>query len=338
MSKYHHLSVQERSQFHFLLTIQRLSLRQCARLMGRSAATLSRERRRNRLLDAPYLVESAQRIAMDRRRRDKAPRKLQLGSPLWNLVIERLRCAWSPKQIAVCLTRDASYPSVSHETIYKAIYALPKGELKSELIRLLRQAHKTRRPRSGGTKRGEVLKNITPISARPADVADRAIPGHWEADLIKGQGNRSAVATLVERTTRFTILAKLPDAKATSVLDALTLAMQSLPTDMLRSLTYDRGREMALHDVLADRLKIQIYFADPYSPWQRGTNENTNGLIRQYLPKGTDLSVHSQDYLNQIAHALNQRPRAALDYITPLQAFAEVANAHPADFGVALRD
>jgi transposase, IS30 family len=129
----------------------------------------------------------------------------------------------------------------------------------------------------------------------------------------------------------------LPDAKATSVLEALINAMQGLPTDMLRSLTYDRGREMALHDVLADRLNIQIYFADPYAPWQRGTNENTNGLIRQYLPKGTDLSVHSQDYLNQVAHALNLRPRAALDYITPLQAFAEVANAHPADFGVALR-
>ena len=226
---------------------------------------------------------------------------------------------------------------MSHETIYKANYALPKGELKTELTRLLRQSHKTRRPRAAGTKRGDVLKNITPISARPADVADRAIPGHWEADLIKGAGNRSAVATLVERTTRFTILAKLPDAKATSVLEALTNAMQGLPTDMLRSLTYDRGREMALHDVLAERLQIQIFFADPYSPWQRGTNENTNGLIRQYLPKGTDLSVHSQDYLNQIAHALNQRPRAALDFITPLQAFAEVANAHPADFGVALR-
>jgi transposase, IS30 family len=337
MPNYHHLNVQERSQLHFLLTNQKLSLRRCAQQMGRSTATLSRELQRNRIGDACYQVESAQRVALGRRRRDSTRRKLQPGNALWDLVVERLRCAWSPEQIATCLTREASHPSVSHETIYKAIYALPKGELKTELTRLLRQSHKTRRPRAAGTKRGDVLKNITPISARPADVADRAIPGHWEADLIKGAGNRSAVATLVERTTRFTILAKLPDAKATSVLEALTNAMQGLPTDMLRSLTYDRGREMALHDVLAERLQIQIFFADPYSPWQRGTNENTNGLIRQYLPKGTDLSVHSQDYLNQIAHALNQRPRAALDFITPLQAFAEVANAHPADFGVALR-
>lgn len=336
MEIYHHLSLEERSQLHYLLTDQKLSLRRCAVQMGRSVSTLSREVRRNRGVAARYLVDSAQRLATARRNQARPARKLHPGNSLWDLVVQRLHAAWSPEQIAICLSRDASYPSVSHETIYKAIYALPKGELKTDLIRHLRQSHKARRPRSAGTKRGEVLKNITPISARPADVADRAIPGHWEADLIKGQGNRSAVATLVERTTRFTILAKLPDAKATSVLEALTTAMQGLPTDMLRSLTYDRGREMALHDVLADRLKIQIYFADPYSPWQRGTNENTNGLIRQYLPKGTDLSVHSQDYLNQVAHALNLRPRAALDYITPLQAFAEVANAHPADFGVAL--
>jgi transposase, IS30 family len=336
MENYHYLSVEERIQLHYLHVEQGLSLRACARQMWRSVSTLSRERCRNEV-GARYLVDDAQRVALGRRRPDNARRKLRPGTPLWDLVVERLRAAWSPEQIAACLSRDESRPSVSHETIYKAIYALPKGELKLELIHALRQSHKTRRPRSSGTKRGEVLKNITPISARPADVADRAIPGHWEADLIKGKGNRSAVATLVERTTRFTILAKLPDAKATSVLAALTTAMAGLPSDMLRSLTYDRGREMALHDVLADRLKIQIYFADPYAPWQRGTNENTNGLIRQYLPKGTDLSVHSQNYLDQIAHALNLRPRAALDYITPLQAFATIANAHPADFGVALR-
>lgn len=208
---------------------------------------------------------------------------------------ERLRCGWSPEHIAGGLKHD--HPDrperrVSHETIYCALYALPKGELKKELLSLLRQASRARRPRSGGKKRGEVLKDITPIAARPAEVETRLIPGHWEADLIKGKGNRSAVATLVERTTRLTLLAVMPDASAASTLHALTQAMQGLPAIMRKTLTYDRGSEMARHAELAERLQIDIYFADPYSPWQRGTSENTNGLIRQYLPKGRSLTHH----------------------------------------------
>jgi transposase, IS30 family len=334
MEKYRHLSTTERTQFKYLLEEQRLSIRQCARQLGRSPSTLSREHKRNGT--DRYVVETAERVARERRRPRSGARKLASGSALWARVSERLHAGWSPRQTSKRMKLETQPASVSHETIYKAIYALPKGELKSELVRHLRQAHKTRRPRAGGQKRGDVLKNITPISARPDDVADRAIPGHWEADLIKGKGNKSAVATLVERTTRFTILAKLPDAKASSVLEALTTAMKSLPAIMLKSMTYDRGREMAQHETLAERLAITVYFADPYAPWQRGTNENTNGLIRQYLPKGTDLSVHDQDYLNQVAHALNMRPRAALDYHNPIEAFSAITGCHPAQFGVAL--
>ena len=336
MDKYKHLSTIERTQFKYLYEEQQLSLRQCAKQMGRHPSTLSRERIRNVTADARYEVETAERVARRRRRPRSGARKLSTGTTLWERVVTSLRAAWSPMQTSRRLKLQADPAHVSHESIYQAIYALPKGELKAELTKLLRQAHKTRRPRSAGTKRADVLKNITPISARPAHVEQRLIPGHWEADLIKGKGNKSAVATLVERTTRFTILAKLPDAKASSVLEALTASMKLLPEIMLQSLTYDRGREMAQHETLASRLNITVYFADPYSPWQRGTNENTNGLIRQYLPKGTDLSVHDQDYLNQIAHALNMRPRAALNFYNPVEAFEAATGSHPAQFGVAL--
>lgn len=337
MERYKHLSTIERTQFKYLLTEQQLSLRGCARQMGRSASSLSRELKRNAGPDARYGVETAERVARSRRRPRIGARKLAAEGPLWPRVVEGLRAGWSPMQTSRRLKLLPQAFNVSHESIYQAIYALPKGEFKLELTRQLRQAHKTRRPRSAGAKRSDVLKNLTPISARPVEVARRLIPGHWEADLIKGKGNKSAVATLVERTTRFTILAQLPDAKASSVLEALTAAMTKLPPIMLQSLTYDRGREMAHHETLASRLDIKVYFADPYSPWQRGTNENTNGLIRQYLPKGTDLSVHSQDYLNLIAHALNMRPRAALKFYNPVEAFEAATGSHPSLFGVALQ-
>ena len=255
-------------------------------------------------------------------------------------MIERLRCGWSPEQIAGGLKHEHSnepVKRVSHETIYRALYALPKGELKKELLGLLRQAGRSRRPRSGGKKRGAVLKDITPIAARPAEVEARLIPGHWEADLIKGKGNKSAVATLVERTTRLTLLAQMPDASAASALAAFTQAMQGLPAVMRKTLTYDRGSEMARHAELAKRLHIDIFFADPYSPWQRGTNENTNGLIRQYLPKGIDLAPATQSYLNDIAMSLNTRPRKTLGFRTPLDKYNELLQAHKLTLGVALQ-
>ena len=335
METYTQLSVTERVELKIGLA-RGDSLRHIARCLGRDASTLSRERKRGRVDALAYDPDVA--IAHAARCRQRADRKLRPGTPLWAGMIERLRCGWSPEQIAGGLKHE--HPNepdqrVSHETIYSALYALPKGELKKELLALLRQAGRARRPRSGGKKRSEVLKDITPISARPAEVETRMIPGHWEADLIKGKGNKSAVATLVERTTRLTLLAFMPDASAASALAAFTQAMQGLPSVMRKTLTYDRGSEMARHAELAERLQIKIFFAEPYSPWQRGTNENTNGLIRQYLPKGIDLSPATQSYLNDIAMSLNTRPRKAIGFRTPLEKYNELLHAHYSSQGVA---
>ncbi len=337
METYTQLSLAERVELRIGLA-RGDSLRHIARCLGRDASTLSRERKRGRVGALAHDPDAA--VAHALRGRQRAGRKLQPGTPLWDGMMERLRCGWSPEQIAGGLKHD--HPDepdrrVSHETIYRALYALPKGELKKELLALLRQAGRARRPRSGGKKRSEVLKDITPISARPAEVETRMIPGHWEADLIKGKGNKSAVATLVERTTRFTILAWMPDASAASALAAFTQALQDLPSMMRKTLTYDRGSEMARHAELAERLQIKIYFAEPYSPWQRGTNENTNGLIRQYLPKGIDLSPANQSYLNDIAMSLNTRPRKTHGFRTPIEKFTDLLQAHYLPQGVALQ-
>ena len=285
---------------------------------------MSRELKRHGLTGS-YDSGLADASALQRRRR--GGRKLKAGNALWELTVKHLQNAWSPEQISKrlrLLHPLNSRERVSDTTIYQAIYALPKGELKKDLLGCLRQAGRSRRPGSGGKKRAEVLKNITPIQARPSEVEARLIPGHWEADLIKGKGNKSAVATLVERVSRLTIMAELPNAKASSVLEALTKALVNQPAVMRRTLTYDRGTEMARHEELAARLDIKVYFCDPHSPWQRGTNENMNGLIRQYLPKGLDLSVYEQSYLNDIANALNTRPRKALGFKTPLEKYAEL--------------
>jgi transposase, IS30 family len=327
MGKYQHLTLAKRVELK-VLHDQGASIRHVARALSCAASTVSRELKRF-VANSPYDAGVAQSNALKRRRR--GGRKLKPANALWELTVKQLQDAWSPEQIAERLR--TRYPMNSRErvsdtTIYQAIYALPKGELKKDLLSCLRQAGRSRRPGSGGKKRSEVLKNITPIQARPAEVEARLIPGHWEADLIKGKGNKSAVATLVERVSRLTIMAKLPDAKASSVLDALTKALGEQPTVMRRTLTYDRGTEMARHEELAARLDIKVYFCDPHSPWQRGTNENMNGLIRQYLPKGYDLSVYEQWYLNDIANALNTRPRKALGFQTPLEKYAELLATH----------
>lgn len=283
MEKYHHLLLHERIELKLCLE-QGETVRGVARRLGRSASTLSRELRRHRVGTLAYTPEvAAERSRLQRRR---GGRKLAPGTLLWDGMLERLRCGWSPEQIAGNLKHHHSAePSqrVSHETIYRAIYALPKGELKKELLMLLRQAGRSRRPRSGGKKRGQVLKNITPIEARPAEVENRMIPGHWEADLIKGKGNKSAVGTLVERSSRLTLLAAMPDASAASALAAFTEALSAQPAVMCKTLTYDRGSEMARHAELAERLKIDIYFCDPYSPWQRGKARDIhNSTVHDY--------------------------------------------------------
>jgi IS30 family transposase len=213
---------------------------------------------------------------------------------------------------------------VSHETIYGALYALPRGELKRELIGHLRQGRQTRRPRSRGKDRRGFVTDDIKIAQRPAEIEGRLIPGHWEGDLIKGAANRSAVGTLVERTSRIVMLARMDGLDANTTCCAFERAFENIPEPLRKTLTYDRGTEMARHAQLTQNTGIKVYFADPYSPWQRGSNENANGLIRQYLPKGTELSGHTQDELNIIAERLNNRPRKVLDFLTPNEVFAKL--------------
>ena len=242
----------------------------------------------------------------------------------------------SPEQIAGRLRRE--YPDdmrkhLSAETIYVALYVLPRGTLRSALLAALRQARKARRPRARGTDRRGQIPRMTPIAERPADVATRTVPGHWEGDLLKGARNGSAVGTLVERTTRLVLLARMDGTDARSACHGFTKKLRHVPAPLRQTLTYDRGKEMAEHERLAQRLAIRVFFADPYSPWQRGTNENTNGLLRQYLPKGTDLSGYTQRELNTIAHRLNTRPRKCLNFATPLEVYAQLRHHSPVALG-----
>lgn len=236
---------------------------------------------------------------------------------------------WSPQQIAARLHQrypDTPRMHASHETIYTCIYAQPRGELKKELVSCLRMAHAKRWPRSKGQDRRKEVEDLLSIHLRPPEVNDRQFPGHWEGDLIKGAHNASAIGTLVERTTRLVVLVKLPHphpATAAHVLQAFSDKLNGIAAPMRKTLTYDRGREMAEHKALTEITGVRVYFCDPYKPWQRGTNENTNGLLRQYLPKGTDLSVYSQEQLDAIADLLNGRPRQTLGWSTPLEVYGE---------------
>jgi len=255
-----------------------------------------------------------------RRRRRRGRLKLVADSELLSLVHRGLLDGWSPEQVSGRLKQE--HPAderlrVSHETIYAYIYAQPRGELRRTLIAALRQGHKKRLPRSRGEDRRGRLKDMVSIHERPEEVQGREIPGHWEGDLIKGAGNKSAVGTLVERKSRYVLLAKMDGANADAALEGFSRRMRTLPASVRKTLTYDQGKEMARHQELAQRLKIRVYFADPHSPWQRPTNENTNGLLRQYLPKGMDLSTVSQRQLTQIAALLNGRPRKCLNFLTP---------------------
>lgn len=262
--------------------------------------------------------KGAQAAAHGRRRR--GPRKLAPDGPLWALVVEALRTGCSPEQIAGRLRRmNPQEPDwqVSHETIYCAIYATPRGEARKELIAQLRKAHKSRMPRARGSDRRGTLTAMRSIHERPIEVATRRVPGHWEGDLIKGAGNRSAVGTLVERKSRFVILAKMADGAADGALAAFARKLRRVPPCVRKTLTYDQGKEMAYHQMLARRLKIDVFFADPHSPWQRPSSENMNGFVREHLPKGIDLSQFSQGYLNRVAKALNHRPGKCPDFATP---------------------
>jgi len=301
------------------------SIREIARTLGRAASTVSREVRRNGGR-ARYRAVEADKSAWDRGRRPKQC-KLALNGRLARLVASKLKMNWSPEQIAGWL--KAEYPRderyhVSHETIYQSLFIQARGALKKELTAHLRSQRTIRRSKhskSKGVGQGEI-KDIVSIRERPASVEDRAVPGHWEGDLIAGSKN-THIATLVERKTRYVMLAKVNSRDTETVINALIKQSKKLPKELYKSLTWDRGKELAGHKEFSLATNIKVYFCDPKSPWQRGSNENTNGLLRQYFPKRTDLSVHSQAHLNKVARQLNERPRKTLGFRTPAQKFNE---------------
>ena len=299
------------------------SARSIARMLGRSASTVSRELCRNGGYDC-YRAALADAKAWDRARRPKRC-KLANSLRLRQTVASQLRLNWSPEQIAGWLKRahpeDESY-RVSHETIYRSLYVQARGVLKKELLGYLRSKRTIRRSKRAdpdGDRRGQI-KDLVSISQRPATVEDRAVPGHREGDLLAGSKN-SHIATLVERHTRYVMLAKVTNKDTHTVVSALIKQARKLPDELYKSLTWDRGKELTDHRRFTLATTIDVYFCDPQSPWQRGSNENTNGLLRQYFPKGTDLSVYPQAHLNKVARQLNERPRQTLQFETPAERF-----------------
>jgi IS30 family transposase len=290
--------------------------------LGRSVSTVSREVGNNGGRDG-YRAHRAEAGARERARRPKVAKLAEVGgnSVLRDHVQARLMEEWSPEQISARLVGtfpDRPEMRVSHETIYQSLYVQGRGALRRELTACLRTGRALRKPRRQAQARRPRIPNLVEISERPAEAADRAVPGHWEGDLIIGAGNKSAIGTLVERTTRFVMLLHLPDGHdALQVRDAMIEAIQTLPTELRRSMTWDRGTEMARHTDITMATDMAIYFCDPHSPWQRGSNENTNGLLRQYFPKSTNLHQHNKQDLAAVAARLNSRPRKTLDWLTP---------------------
>ncbi|NDZ15547.1 IS30 family transposase [Variovorax sp. WS11] len=314
------------------MKLQGASTRAIARVLARPASTVSRELRRNSCAELGYASDTATALQARRRRTARPMVKLDVSSVTWGVVLTLLSWKWSPQQIAATLRRvypDEPQRHVSHETIYTAIYAQPRGELRRQLIACLRQGRSTRLPRSRGTDRRGQIPDMVSIHVRPPEIDDRVMPGHWEGDFIKGTGNKSSVGVLVERSSRLVLLARMEDATAAAALAGFTVKLNAIAAPLRQSLTYDQGKEMARHAELAANTGVRVYFCDPHSPWQRGTCENTNGLLRQYLPKGTDLSVYTQQELDAIADSLNTRPRATHNWRTPLEVFAQtLASSH----------
>lgn len=356
--KYGRLSIGEREKIHAGIN-QNLSIREIARGLGRQASTVQRELGRNlrhqqyrsfaelsgskrgskRTREWNYSPSQAQARADAKAARPK-PAKLAVNERLRVEVQGRLKDKHSPEQISNRLRID--FPDeqemrVGTETIYQSLYVQGRGALRRELTACLRTGRALRKPRRKAGQRRERIKNKVMITERPAEVEDRAVPGHWEGDLIIGENSASAIGTIVERMTRFTLLLHLPQGHgAEAVQDQITAKMTQLPDILRRTLTWDQGIEMTNHAAIAAATDLGIYFCDPHSPWQRGTNENTNGLLRQYFPKGTDLSVFPADYLDYVALQLNTRPRKTLEWKTPAEALDELLSNPPNPSGVAL--
>jgi IS30 family transposase len=341
--------LEEREEIAVLLAAG-LGVREIARRVGRAPSTISREVRRNtrrtfavppraarpgrgnwRSGPPPYRAVRAQ-LRADRLAARPKPAKLALNAELRSVVQAGLEQRWSPEQISARL--KAQYPGraemqVSYETIYQSLYVQSRGGLRRELTRCLRTGRAVRKPHARTDERRARIPEMVMISERPAEAADRAVPGHWEGDLIIGRNSRSAIGTLVERSTRYCLLLHLPDTHgAEQVQQAMLAAITRLPEHLWRSLAWDQGIEMSRHRQISMATGIPIYFCDPASPWQRGTNENTNGLLRQYFPKGTDLSVYDADHLDTVATQLNSRPRKTLNWQTPAERLNQLLS-HP---------
>jgi IS30 family transposase len=333
--KKHHpkfLTLAERVEIYRLLMLG-YSHREIAKNLGRHHSSVSREIAKNLDFNGGYYPGQAQdnfRLRLPRPKKRKVD-----GQPgLWIYILRLLELRWSPMQISKHLSEthgDDASMRLSAESIYQAIYIQGKGRLKEKLRKLMRQGRTGRIPRKGRNEpaKARFREPMVNISQRPAQANDRAVPGHWEGDLIMGRGNRTAIGTLVERSTRFCILLHLPnDHTADSVQKEVVRKMKKLPEHLKKSLAWDQGAELALHSRISKELNMKVFFCDPHSPWQRGTNENTNGLLRQYFPKGTDLSVHSDEELDYVAAELNGRPRMTLGWKTPAQKFLELQDSN----------
>lgn len=324
---YTHLSLAEREEISKGI-YAREKLSQIAKRLKRNPSTITKEvAKQVKKRKWCYSAVKGNTIAKENRKKSGRIKKLEANPQLLLYIQDKLKQEWSPEEISNRLKLE--HPNdvnmrISHESIYQYLYCLPRGELKKELMRGLRRERKQRLSRFALHARRSGITDIISISERPKETEGRTVPGHWEGDLIIGKNTQSALGTLVERTTRLTLLVPLKQKDAMSVRKAFAKAFKRIPKKLAKTLTYDRGTEMAEHKLFTEETKIQVYFADPYSPWQRGTNENTNGLIRQYFPKGTDFSKVSQASIKEAERRLNSRPRKTLEYYTPSEKFYQL--------------
>ncbi len=325
--RYPRLSLDEREEISRLLA-QGRGVREIGRALSRQPSTIGREVNQAGMNRCTYrAVRSDRRAVRSAAKRRKGKYKLGANRRLWKYVQAKLELRWSPEQIARLLKKE--YPDeqdmqISHEAIYTYLYVLPRGELKKRLLARLRQERKRRHKRKNAVTIERKLEDMISIEERPAEVADRTVPGHWEGDLLIGRNRQSALGSLVERTTRFVILVPLRNKTAEEVRKTFAWKMKSLPAQLKRSLTYDQGREMAEHKLFTKETKIKVYFAHPASPWERGTCENTNGLIRQFFPKGTNFNKVTRKEIKDAQDMLNGRPRKTLNWKNPSEAIQQV--------------
>lgn len=326
-NKYHRLSLEEREEISKGIWADE-SFTDIAARLDRAISTISREVNKNTKYKRCYRAVRSDTQAKETRHRQKQPKLPEKNEQLRNYILDHLRRKWSPEEIAKRLKVD--YPTdmamrISHESIYTYLYCLPRGELKKELLRCLRQERKFRHNRKAVHARRTTIADFLSISERPTEVKERVIPGHWEGDLIMGsKASNSALGTLVERTTRYLLLVPLKKHDAYTVRIEFAKAVKRIPRYLKKTLTYDRGTEIAQHKLFTAQTKIQVYLADPHSPWQRGTNENTNGLIRQYFPKGIDFNLINKQEIKRVQDQQNDRPRKALKFLKPDEVFSQL--------------